>query len=386
MNSSQKQNTKNSLKKEIDLLEFVGKVFSRWKFVLKFMVCFMVLGVVMALSSIKEYTAKMMVAPESSGSSVMSGGLTSLATLAGFDLGSIAGGEDAIYPLLYPDIIQSLPFQSSLFDVKVKSLDGSIDTTYYYYKKELQKTNWLDAVKSAPLKVKGLIGNLFSSENEEAMVGASNAFDPYKLTKKQMGMIDDLNEAITISVDKQTNVITLSYTDQDPLIAATMVDTIMCRLQEQITAYRTQKAMDDCAYIEKLYLESKSEYEKAQEAYAMYVDRNRNVTQERFLVEKERLEADKNLKNTLYTQWAQQLQLAKAKVQEYTPAFTTLKPASVPALPSSMSRLMILVLYTFVGGVLAVLYVLLKDDVVEVFRELLGKNKSIVPEEDVTNV
>ena len=100
------------------------------------------------------------------------------------------------------------------------------------------------------------------------------------------------------------------------------------------------------------------------------MDRNRNVTQERFLVEKERLAADRDLKNSLYMQWAQQLQLSKAKVQEYTPAFTTLKPATVPALPSSMSRSMMVILYTFFGGALAIAYVLLKDYVVEVFHKL----------------
>ena len=121
--------------------------------------------------------------------------------------------------------------------------------------------------------------------------------------------------------------------------------------------------------------EAKKNYEEAQERYAIYVDRNRNVTQERYLVEMERLSADKDLKNALYTQWAQQLQLAKAKVQEYTPAFTTLKPAVVPAISSSMRKLMILLIYTFVGGVLAVAYVLLKEPVVNICRKLFNIKK-----------
>ena len=62
----------------------------------------------------------------------------------------------------------------------------------------------------------------------------------YNLSEKQMQMIENLKKDISISVDKKTDVITLSFTDQDPLIAATMVDTIMCRLQNQITAYRSQ--------------------------------------------------------------------------------------------------------------------------------------------------
>jgi uncharacterized protein involved in exopolysaccharide biosynthesis len=364
-------NTKKPLLKEADLLLLVSKVLTKWKFILKVTVCFMVFGLLMAITMIKKYTAQIVVAPESSSSSMVSGGLGSLASMVGFDLGGM-GGDDAIYPLLYPDIVQSLPFLSSLFEVNVKSLDGEIDTTYFYYVEKLQKKNWVGYIKTAPKKVIKGIKQLFSSEKNE---GNPAVFDPYNLSKKQMVMIDDLNSAISIFVDKKTNVITLSFIDQDPLIAATMVDTIMCRLQNQITAYRTKKVVDDCAYIEKLYLKSKAEYEKAQEAYASYVDRNRNVTQERFLIEKERLEADKDLKNTLYTQWAQQLMLAQAKVQEYTPVFVTLKPAAVPALSSSMSRSMVLILCTFLGGVLAVAWVLLKEPAMNIYKKLFKSTK-----------
>ncbi|MBE6292660.1 MAG: chain-length determining protein [Bacteroidales bacterium] len=367
----EEQNVKKPLLKEADLLQLVGKVLAKWKFILKVTICSMLLGLVMALTMIKGYTAQVVVAPESSNSSMMSGGLGSLASMVGFDLGSV-GGDDAIYPLLYPDIVQSLPFLSSLFDVNVKSQDGMVDTTYFYYIDKLQKKNWVGVLKNAPKKaVKGLM-RLFSSKK---MQGDPAVFNPYNLSERQMRMIENLNGAISIFVDKKTNVITLSFTDQDPLIAAIMVDTIMCRLQDQITAYRTKKVVDDCAYIEKLYQKSKADYEKAQETYASYVDRNRNVTQERFLVEKERLEADKDLKNMLYTQWAQQLMLAQAKVQEYTPVFVTLKPAAVPALPSTMRRSMVLILYTFFGGVLAVAYVLLKEPFVNVYRKLFKSKK-----------
>ena len=361
-------NTKKPLLKEADLLQLVGKVLGKWKFILKVTVCFMVIGVVMALSTIKKYTAQVVVAPESSTSGI-GGGLASLASFAGIDMDA---GGDAIYPLLYPDIIQSLPFLCSLFDVNVQSVDGRVDTTYSYYVKNLSKKSWVTAVKKFPKKAINKAISLFKEKEPE---GNPYLFDPYRLSKKQMIMIESLNGAINVFVDKKTEVITLSFTDQDPLIAAMMADTIMARLQGRITEYRTKKAIADCTYIEKLYLEAKAEYEKAQDTYAMYVDRNRNVTQERFLVEKERLQADKDMKNSLYTQWAQQLQLSKAKVQEYTPAFTTLKPASVPALPSSMSRSMILVLYTFLGGVFAVAYVLLKEPIVDICKKLFSSKE-----------
>ena len=87
------------------------------------------------------------------------------------------------------------------------------------------------------------------------------------------------------------------------------------------------------------------------------------------------MEADKDLKNTLYTQWAQQLMLAQAKVQEYTPVFVTLKPAAVPALSSSMSRSMVLILCTFLGGVLAVAWILLKEPAVNIYKKLFKSTK-----------
>lgn len=45
-------------------------------------------------------------------------------------------------PELYPDLIESNDFLTSLFDVKVKSLDGTINTTYYDYLATKQKYPW----------------------------------------------------------------------------------------------------------------------------------------------------------------------------------------------------------------------------------------------------
>lgn len=373
MNNTEELFDKKQLLKEADLLQLVSKLLTKWKLILGMTLCFMVVGVIMAFSMVKKYTSEAVVAPESSSTSMISGGLGSLASMVGIDMSSI-GGDDAIYPLLYPDIIRSLPFLSSLFDVRVFSKDGAVDTTYYYYASKLKKKSWMKVVSSVPKKAMAWVSEqLFASDDD--FVGDPSVFNPYKLSRKQMKMIDNLNSQINVFVDKKTNVISVSFTDPDPQVAAIMTDTIMSRLQNRITDYRTKKSMADYAYIEKLYLESKESYEKAQEAYALYVDRNRNVMQERFLVEKSRLEADKNLKNTLYTQWAQQLQLAKAKVQEQTPAYTTLKPAVVPAVSSSMRKLMVIFVYTFLGGILAVAYVLLKEPIVNICHKLFNNKK-----------
>ena len=222
------QDSKKSYFTEVDLLQLVGKVLSQWKLILKVTLCFMAFGVVMALSSIKKYTAQVVVAPEAS-TSGMNGGLASLASLAGVDMG---GGGDAIYPLLYPDIIRSLPFLCSLLDVHVQSSDGRVDTTYSYYMKGMRKQSWVNKVKNYPKKV---IRKFLALFKEKVPEGNFHVFDPYRLSRKQMDMVNALDGSIGVTVDMKTEVITLSFTDQDPQIAAMMVDTKKVRLQERIT-------------------------------------------------------------------------------------------------------------------------------------------------------
>ena len=99
---------KKNLIKEADLLKMLGSIIESWKLVFLMTLCFAIFGVIISFSTPKEYTAEVVVAPEASGSSFAGSGLGSLASMVGMDLSSNTG--DAIYPMLYPDIIKSTPF------------------------------------------------------------------------------------------------------------------------------------------------------------------------------------------------------------------------------------------------------------------------------------
>lgn len=90
------------------------------------------------------------------------------------------------------------------------------------------------------------------------------------LTKDEAAIADALSKRISVSVDKKTGVTTLSVTMQDPLISAALTDTVMRRLQNYITDYRTNKARHDLKFAEKLYDEAKANYYAAQQKYARY--------------------------------------------------------------------------------------------------------------------
>ena len=55
----------------------------------------------------------------------------------------------------------------------------------------------------------------------------------------------------------------------------------------------------------------------------------------------ESLENDMQLKYNLYTAMQTQLQAATAKLQEATPAFTVIEPASIPVKPAGPKRMII---------------------------------------------
>lgn len=353
------ENTKQSPvsspeEQEIDLLELAGKVWAERRLVLKWCGVAVIVALIVGFSIPKEYTTTVMLAPEVEGGSRSLGGLSALAGMAGINVNA-GESSDALYPELYPDIVSSVGFTTELFPVSVEDEEGELKTTLYNYLKEEQRSPWWSAILSFPFKCIGWITSLFRDEEEE---NVGQGIDPFRLTEDETDVVKMLNERISVSVDKKTSVITLSVTMQDPLISATMTDTVMQKLQNYITEYRTNKARHDLDFTQKLYDEAQKKYYVAQQAYADYVDMNQNISLRSVQTRQERLQNEMNLAYNLYNQTAQQLQLAKAKVQENTPVYTIVQAATVPLKASKPSKLMILVGFVFLAGVMSVGWVL----------------------------
>jgi hypothetical protein len=132
---------------------------------------------------------------------------------------------------------------------------------------------------------------------------------------------------------KADYVVLLSHvgeTDLPPLVVATIADSVKERLQGALTEYRTKKARHDLKYIESLYKEAKEKYEKSCVLYADFTDSNQGIMLESVRLKQTKLENDMQLYYNNYNAISTQLLAAKAKVQEKTPAFTTLQDATVP--------------------------------------------------------
>ena len=133
--------------------------------------------------------------------------------------------------------------------------------------------------------------------------------------------------------------ITISVTDQDKLVCATMADSVRTRLQKYITDYRTSKARIDADYYKKLTAEAKESYEASARAYSDYCDAHQNAILQAYLSERDMLENDMQAKLSTYTALEAQYQAALAKIQQRTPAFTIIQGATVPIKPAGPKRM-----------------------------------------------
>lgn len=353
------QQNKHPQEEEIDLLELALKVWAERRWILKCCSYAVIVGLVIAFSIPKEYTATATIAPElSDGKS--GGGLSSLAAMAGFNINT-SSGADAIYPDLYPDIVSSTPFITGLFNIPVKDLEGIIDTTLYCYLDKYQRSPWWSVIISAPFKALGWVASLFKDEKDEDRI---TKLDSFHLTVKESSIAKLLSNSISVSVDKKTGLATLSVTMQDARIAACLTDSVMYRLQSYVTDYRTNKARQDFEFQKKLFERKKKEYETAQENYAKFSDTNKNIILQSYRAEQVRLENEMNLAYQVYTSVAQQLQVAEAKVQEITPIYTVLEPATIPIAPSRPSKILILISALFVTMMGCMSWIFLGRDII----------------------
>ncbi len=306
------------------------------------------------LSVPRYYSCEVKLAPETDMPNA--GGLSSLASsFLGTNMNLTS---DAIQPLLYPDLIKSKNFLVSLFPIKIETNDGTLKTNYFTYLKKHQKKAWWSSFFD-------WFGSFFEEKTPSTKFSGTEKVNAFKLTKEQNDIVTLILSKVKCNVDKKTDVISITVTDQDNLICATIADSIRNRLQAFITEYRTNKARTDFEYYKDLTEKAKANYEKARRVYGSYGDTHTDVVMPSYQSKVADLENDMQLKYNTYSTLSQQLQMARAKVQERTPAFTILQTASVPIKPLGPKRMIFVAFMLFLAFCATTFYIvnsLLKND------------------------
>lgn len=297
------------------------------------------------------YMSSVVLAPESSDNTSLGSFSSSLASLGLGSLGKLAN-NDAISPDLYPDLLSSNDFVVQLFPIKVINKDGSINTNYYDYLNHKQKDAWWN-------KIKGYIMELIDPTPLTNFKGTEKV-DIFSMSKKQQDIAAKIKKNINCEIDQKTYAITISVKDQDPKICATIADSTRQHLQNFIIDYRTNKAKNDYAYYNNLCNKAKKEYEEARRKYASSSDANMDVSLTSVRSKIDDLENDMQLKYNIYSSMNTQKQAALAKIQEKTPAFTTLQSATVPIKPAGPKRMLMSIAMAMLAFIVMSVYFLRK--------------------------
>ena len=351
--------------KEIDWQKRIWEIWDSRKLILKVCGIGAIIGIIIGFGTPKEYTASTLIAPESIRRSTSSG-MSALVGMAGIDINSSAATErDAIYPSLYPIIVNSTPFLIQLFEIKVCEQKDSTPITLVQYLKERQKKPWWSEVTSAPSRLISWTVSLFRKKPKMEKRKSGSGTNLFQLTREEAGIAGAIASRIKVGVDKEKRTITLFVTMQDPLVAATVVDTVSAHLKEYITEYRTSKARRSLEYYKNLRKEAQVEYYVTQEKYTRYADANRNLARLTSHAELSRLRSEMNLVFSIYNQRKLQVQAARARVEKVTPVYAVIQPAIVPLAPSKPRKMMILMTYVFLSAAGSIAWVLLGKDLLE---------------------
>lgn len=348
------EQVKKSNSNVAELIALFKLLWSKRKLII--ITCFIsgVLSVIVAFSIPKEFTARVIIAPEMSADGGIAGGLGALASMAGISMDT---EEEAIYPQLYPQIVSSTPFLCDLVVIPVKGKfnKNDISTNLYNYLTEYQREPWWNKIVSAPFK-------LIKKEKKE-LLEEGVPLEPKRLNREQQELLKALSDRIFIDFDKLSSAIYVNVTMQDAEIASAVADAVTDKLQNYVVNYRTAKARKEMENTQLMYDEARDNYFTAQRAYAEYCDQHMGVTKLQYLIEQDRLSDEKDLAYTLYNQLAQQLDMSKTKLLEKTPVVVILQPSTVPYKATSPKKMMLGIIFLFLAFFGTCAWVLIKEHI-----------------------
>lgn len=328
--------------KIIDLTKIVKTLLSNKKVFIKTWIVTFILSCIWILPQPRFYTCDVKLAPEISGEDY-SGGLAGIASSYGINLGSTIS-QDAIYPDLYPELFESPEFIVGLLGVQVTAMNKELTTDYFTYMKKHQKKNLLTWPFMWTISK---IRNLFMTKETTVPSNNPGSINPFMMSRKDYALMQIIMQKIRCSVDKKTSVITINVKDQDPLVCATMADSVKAHLQNFIIGYRTSKAAEDVVYYKQMCDSAEREFDAAMQAYNRFCETHNRVAMQSYLSERSKLENELALKQNSLVAMETQLQSTKMKLQEKTPAFTTLKSATVPVKPAGPKRMVFVIMMLF---------------------------------------
>ena len=332
---------------EIDIIGLIKTLWLGRKIMFISFFVFGLLGFLIAIFSSKEFVATTIMVPSNNdATSKLSSlsGLGGLAAMAGINLNSATGTE--LSPIVYPQIVSSLPFLMELMNTPLDFKDLKTATTFSDYYSEIKKPN---LILKYTLGLPGVLLTAFKGK-ETATPFINENKKIIELTEKQSKVLFILEQLISLDVSLKEGYLTLTARMPEARPAAQLGQRAQELLQQYITEFKIKKAKSNLDFIQQRFDETTQKFEAAQQRLASFRDKNKNMSLATARTEEERLSSQYNLIYSIYSELAKQLEQAKIQVKQDTPVFTIIEPISVPSKRSKPNRFLILIIWTFLGG------------------------------------
>ena len=346
---------------EIDLTVLLKTVFLARRFVLRITTLFAIIGVVVALVSPVRYTASSTFMPQLSQGSTSSS-LGGLASLAGINLSAVMGGQpQEISPSLYPQVTKSIPYRLSLLNQPVGPNNISMRA---YIIENVSESSVFSTIKKYTI---GLPRLLFSRSDDDDVNRESSLLT---ISEEDRDLFAYLEGVLTIEVDEKEGLVSLHAELDNRLVAARLAQAATDLLQRNVIAFKSQSARNNLDFIERQFESKRLEFEQIQDSIAIFKDQNLNITSTLYQNQLTRLESQFSVTSSVFQELAGQVEQAKIQVNKDTPIFTIIEPVSVPLERTKPKRTLIVMIWIFLGGVLAVCWSLLKAPAKEIIKEI----------------
>ena len=329
---------KNIHDDEIDIIQVVKTIWKGWRFIVILSSFFVFIGVASALRSPIVYTSSSTFILSGS-SDNKSSSLGGFAGLVGINLSGM-NSESEIPALMYPKVAESVEFKRLLLE------------------------EFIDEGKTISLK-NFLID--YYDVNPEDFVTNDNAFF---VSKGEDSLFKLLDEIILISVNEKDGFVSISANMPTSEYAANTCFNARKILQNIIINNKIKSAKENLNFTQEQLGLKKIEFDNIQSEIAYFEDSNLNIINSKYENELNKLKAEFQIINSVYTELSKQMEQSKLQVNKDTPVFSVVKEVSMPVTRSSPKRAQMVVIFGFMGLAVSILYVIAKDPAAQIIKEI----------------
>lgn len=366
---------------EIDIYEILFTLWKGRKRLIFAAIISTLIGAFVAFTSPVKYTAKCVIFPQVS--SKTGGSLSSLASMAGFNLGG-ADLNGGLPPEVYSKILMSRPFIQDIMNtpISIEAENNKKIPLYEYYSDE--KYQSFDIWKVAKKYTIGLPALIIGKE-EEVTDEIDMSLTKYledstsviRVSRKEQEIYDAISGSIQYDYNTKEGLLNLSYIFPEPVAAAQICENLQRTLERYVVNYKVEKVRENLAQVERSFAKARIDFFRLQAEWANFQDSNRGLVTATARAQETRIRGDYDIAYAIYNELATQREQLQVQLKEQKPVLSVIDPVVVPLEKSAPRRGVILAGFLLLGVIVTAVWTIYESFITNIFRSI-KEGKAIV--------